>query len=76
MPTQSHPVQFPKLAARLAELDLQRKQLAELVPCNPAYLSHIIRGHSTPSPKLRARIAEILESPEAELFATREELAA
>ena len=60
---------YPRLAARMAELDVLAIELAEQIPCHPAHFSMVLRGHRPASPQLRARVAEILSADAEELFA-------
>lgn len=69
MPPASTPPTFPKLAGAIAETGASLTQVGQRVGVNPQYLSQIIRGRQHPSSALRARIAEALGRPEAELFA-------
>ncbi len=69
MPPASTVPRFPHLAGAIAMTGQNLTQLSHRADCNAQYLSQIIRGHRTPSPALRARLAEALGRPEAELFA-------
>lgn len=68
MPRACHPLAFPRLRSRQAELDVDNRALAELVGIAPGTLSQIHRGRMAPSAGLRARIAEALDSTVEELF--------
>lgn len=66
------PLVFPRLAARMAELDLLVYELAAKVPCHPDHVSLVLHGHRPASTRFRARVAEILEADATELFAPSE----
>lgn len=69
MSTAVHPLAFPRLAARMAEVDIQTKQLAAIVECHPGTLTQIRRGQVKPGAALKQRIADALDSTVEELFA-------
>jgi len=64
------PPLLDSLAAELARRGVTIAELAEKVGSNPQHLGRVIRGTAHPSAALRARVALVLEVPEAELFVT------
>lgn len=56
------------LAAVLAEQDRSASWLSKKCGYDPSYASHVIAGRRTPSPRFRAKAAEILGVPEELLF--------
>jgi hypothetical protein len=64
---QAHPV-----VSLLARRRLSRTWLATQIPCSPSWLSVVLNGHQPASPRIRRRLSEILELPEAALFHSQE----
>lgn len=64
----SYPLAFPRLKARIAELDRSQVEIAAEVPCARETLTQILRGRLRPSARMRSRLAEILDAPEDDLF--------
>jgi transcriptional regulator with XRE-family HTH domain len=65
------PVLLPALATAIAVGGYTRTQVGAMVGVSGQYVSQVIRGHASPSASLRARLAEALGIPEADLFAER-----
>ena len=63
-----HPIQYPNLSARIAELDLSHAKIAAAAGCATPTISRIVRGHLVPSASLKLRIALRLGRPVDELF--------
>ena len=57
-----------KLNARLFELKMSQKTLAEKANMNPGYISMIVVGRMNALPGEKERIAEVLEMSVTELF--------
>lgn len=42
--------------------------VAREIPCSPHFLGRILNGYVPPTPRIRRRLGEILDKPEADLF--------
>lgn len=62
------PPHFPRLAARIAELGWTHGTVANQCGITAGSVSGIVRGQLAPSAALRARMADVLDVPEDELF--------
>jgi transcriptional regulator with XRE-family HTH domain len=51
-----------KLRALMAERQISQRKLAKLVPCDDGHLSKIANDRKNPSPKLAARLDELLDA--------------
>lgn len=70
------PLAYPRLKARMAELDVPANELADVVGIHEGSMSQIQRGRLRPSAALQHRIAEALGSTVDDLFAPVEHQAA
>lgn len=70
--SKSRPLVYPRLKARMAELDLTNVEVAARAEVHPGTVSQIMRGRLEPSERLRRRLAEVLDSTVEELFAAAE----
>lgn len=62
------PPRFPELAAELARRGWTTTELGQAAGYSAGSVSHAIRGHLDPSPKMKQRIADALNRPTSELF--------
>jgi transcriptional regulator with XRE-family HTH domain len=59
-PAAGHSAFGDELIRLLAERKLSQRKIAQQVPCDPGYLSHVIHGQKQPSRKIAARLEELL----------------
>lgn len=60
---------YPNLKLQLWRVGIRQNRLAQLIGIHETLLSKIVNGFRQPDPRIRTRIATILQSDEAWLFA-------
>ncbi len=60
---------YPNLKLQLWRSGMRQNRLAQLVGIHDTLLSKIVNGFREPDPRIRTRIAAVLQSDEAWLFA-------
>lgn len=63
-----HPPPPPPIALILRSRRMTNRELSRLAGYSETWISLVVNGRERPSPRLSARLAEVLGVPEADLF--------